>query len=410
MVIRSLLILCGVALAQNDCNAILKGGIFNTWSQTQKLGTKLNEKDYFCSSEFESSVKSGSQKIDGNIIIDGAPLKFDSEIRNSSSWQKRQQICSDKRRDLSTDEATSVLSRIASEDIIKAWSECNKNSFGGNLPIRLSKNVNSSDPDNITYKLEYTQIGNLAIPTVLGVSLTNFNLIQGSFSGKVEPSIPQTVILKRNNRLEGSLITVRTTLGDLTDNIKPNLNGSRAGFYVVVTPKINCKMTQEGSASHNFKAPGACHNKNDACSWENRDLKCKEPNCELKNCRVDCPDKGGACRFFNNDIPFIEGKNTCVARGTHRSVETTVNLVAEKWIQTCDTTIEESRFDNLAWGSTFVVSQPNNQSVAVKVSLNTNTFVFIASEITNHPLVQFENKISVGSDVYYTYRLIPPSQ
>jgi hypothetical protein len=73
-----------VATAQNSCDALLKGGVFDTSINASTSSGRRQFKQWYCSQDFQSSTDAKKLGLGATIPIDGVPIPFTFDGSQSS--------------------------------------------------------------------------------------------------------------------------------------------------------------------------------------------------------------------------------------------------------------------------------------------------------------------------------------
>ncbi|KZN34895.1 hypothetical protein [Pseudoalteromonas luteoviolacea] len=160
-----------VAVDQYEsCNAILAGGVLDTYEQTMNFESKIALKKWVCSSEFSSGSSGGDLALDviGIFSIGGGG-------GNVKEWKREH--CSQDDQSYEGSKSSHVLIQKANDTIVNAWSQCMQNKNRNNLSCYAKE---THDSLLMSIDLKYG-IGNIVNTDIVGTNMTAKNRVPDEF-------------------------------------------------------------------------------------------------------------------------------------------------------------------------------------------------------------------------------------
>jgi hypothetical protein len=119
-----LLFHCNAVYSQ-DCDSVIKGGVFNSTLINYSTSSQSSFKDFQCSSDFQSRDEATNAGISIAVPIYGVPFELGGTFSESTKEIWKRANCSQSQRSTSFREARHTLIQFASSEILSAWQNCN---------------------------------------------------------------------------------------------------------------------------------------------------------------------------------------------------------------------------------------------------------------------------------------------
>jgi hypothetical protein len=201
----------------DSCDTVLLGGVFQEEKITSAKDVHEAASDWMCLNEKNKASAGSGWGLSLGVPIDGVPLQIgaNSNNTNSSAWSKDH--CTDARRNNTLKDVYEHTTKVASPEILKAWTECKVQPHAG-LTCSLA---NSTGPSVIfNYRWTPTDIEHDTIATVKGLTLTNATCDTiPAAGGKITAA--DATVCKRINKDEQAIVLLRTSKGPCSQVIPP---------------------------------------------------------------------------------------------------------------------------------------------------------------------------------------------
>ncbi|WP_252371730.1 hypothetical protein [Pseudoalteromonas sp. S558] len=215
-------LVASAADSYESCNAVLAGGVLDTYESTMNFESKIALKKWVCSSEFSSGNSGGNLALDviGIFSIGGGG-------GNVKEWKKEH--CSEDDSSYEGSKSSHVLIQKANENIVNAWSQCMQGKNRGNMSCYAKETYDSL---LMSIDLKYG-IGDVVNTDIVGTNMAAVNRVPEQF----RPGITN----------------IRYTIENDNQEAYFDLNGNADYINVSCSYTVPKKATIEASACEVFR-------------------------------------------------------------------------------------------------------------------------------------------------------------
>ncbi len=250
-----------------NCNAILSShGIFNTIIRDSTKSASDNYTEWLKTATFQEIQQAQAGGLTVALPIKGVPLKFSGDFKQSDYDSWRQEVDSGQARQLTQEEAETVVKKSVAPEMFKAWIDCIRlNAFG----VLDYETDNQDGSFSVLFRYSPNSVGDTP-PTITGFGATEAACINPPAVGSELPYGGFTTLFKRNLDQRGNYPAanyfMNTTKGTAEGSIAKIIKNPSPP--PVTTPKIRAIKvfsasgdkqlipTAEVSVPHGYKMIG----------------------------------------------------------------------------------------------------------------------------------------------------------
>jgi hypothetical protein len=148
---------CGNAKAQNQdsCRDILQDGIRDQFSNVNVSNLRSNFKTAFCNSNDTTNSGSTNAGLNVTVPLADALLGIGGKFGQDQQQQMRSKYCGSTGSDLSNDDYTAMMKRIASAQVVEAWSVCMHDRAPVPQGVGITSEIDTAGGDDFVFKFRW---------------------------------------------------------------------------------------------------------------------------------------------------------------------------------------------------------------------------------------------------------------
>ncbi len=158
----------GTAKGQNQdqCRDVLQDGIRDQYSVTNQTNLKSSFKNGFCSSMNNSSSGSTGAGLGVNVPLADAILGVKGNFNQDQQQTMKNKYCGNASGDLSNDDYVAMMKRVASQQVVEAWSQCMHDRAPVPAQSGLVSEIQTAGGTDFVFKFRWIAAFNQNNPTV----------------------------------------------------------------------------------------------------------------------------------------------------------------------------------------------------------------------------------------------------
>lgn len=409
----------GATFAQNSNNCNACRDVLALGQRVIKIssaGTRNEDtKSWFCSSEFESYMRSSNFKGGITVPIEGVPVTFSANSDNREAHQRRAQFCSSDTRQFNQSDTFNIFEQLADANVVKEWGKCIERVCSTRTLSSLAVEMERSGEGRVNISLKWSpRYTGEQPPTITSVRYGNLTCPGDLVAKDTVVHMEGLAETCTSDRRQESTLIVNTTGGSVSKTLPRNLDGMSAGS-AFASGSVSTSEWRRAGKYFRDKTTGDnhCGGGMFGCSGEDRrtrytlDITVGTTD-RLTNPRLNC--LSGPCGgwFHIWHVIITNDGHRAEAAFDTWSRPTTWRLTCD-WEKLQRVSRSFSSNYNLTYGRQVTISMPRNRVAGqIRVVLvDGNQFTITPGE-SRTGLFELANRIPSGGNELFTYRVVPP--